>query len=60
MLTRNDARQSQRAPAEHFTGNVRIDPLFQAGAPGRAALNGTPVEWLEKVTDEQYQRGTER
>jgi quercetin dioxygenase-like cupin family protein len=127
-IQRSGTQPSQRGPAEHFTGAVRIDPLFQASAPGRAvgacvtfepcartdwhthplgqtlivlsgcglhqiwgspideirpgdvvtvaanekhwhgaspttamshiaiqeALDGKPVEWLEKVTDEQY------
>jgi quercetin dioxygenase-like cupin family protein len=126
-IQRNGSQPSQKGPAEHFTGVVRIDPLFQS-ASGRAggayvtfepcarsdwhthplgqtlivtsgcglhqvwggpideiragdvvtvganekhwhgaspttamthiaiqeALEGTPVEWLEKVTDEQY------
>ncbi len=33
---RSGAQPSQKAPAEHFTGTVRIDPLFQSSAPGRA------------------------
>jgi quercetin dioxygenase-like cupin family protein len=123
------AEPSQKGAAEHFTGTVRIDPLFQASPPGRTAgayvtfepcsrtdwhthplgqtlvvtagfglhqvwggpieqirpgdvisvgpdekhwhgasattamthlaiqeaLDGTPVEWLEKVTDHQYE-----
>ncbi len=127
-LRRNGAQPSTRGPAEHFTGAVRIDPLFTAPEPARAssihvtfepgarsnwhthplgqalivtsgcglvqswggpikvirpgdvvwcppgekhwhgaspttamthiaiqeALNGKVVEWLEKVTDEQY------
>jgi hypothetical protein len=68
-IERNGSRPSQRAAAEHFTGTVRLDPLFQAGPPARAsgayvtfepcarsdwhALDGKAVEWLEKVTDEQ-------
>ncbi|MCP3064171.1 cupin domain-containing protein [Myxococcus sp. K38C18041901] len=36
-LKKNGTQPSQRAPAEHFTGTVRIDPLFQASPPGRAA-----------------------
>jgi quercetin dioxygenase-like cupin family protein len=28
---------SQKGPTEWFTGTVRIDPLFQASAPARAA-----------------------
>ena len=35
-IKRNGSRPSLRGPAEHFTGTVRIDPLFQASAPGRA------------------------
>ena len=27
---------SRKGPAENFTGNVRVDPLFQAIPPGRA------------------------
>ncbi|MES1208058.1 MAG: cupin domain-containing protein [Pseudomonadota bacterium] len=127
-ISRNGTRPTQPGPAEHFTGSVRIDPLFQAQPPGRAggayvsvepcarsdwhthplgqtvivtfgcglhqrwggpveeirpgdvvtvgpnekhwhgatpttamthiaiqeALDGKPVEWLEKVTDQQY------
>jgi quercetin dioxygenase-like cupin family protein len=128
-IKRSGSRPSQRAPAEHFTGTVRVDPLFQSSEPARTAgayvtfepcarsdwhthplgqalivtsgaglhqlwggpveeirpgdvvtvgpnekhwhgasaatamthiaiqesLDGKPVEWLEKVTDEQYQ-----
>jgi quercetin dioxygenase-like cupin family protein len=129
-IKRSGAQPSQKAPAEHFTGTVRIDPLFQAPAPARAgaayvtfepcarsdwhthplgqtlivtfgcglhqrwggpveeirpgdvvavgpnekhwhgatpttthiaiqeALDGKSVEWLEKVTDEQYNAST--
>jgi quercetin dioxygenase-like cupin family protein len=31
------SQPSQKAPAEHFTGTVRIDPLFQAREPARAS-----------------------
>jgi NAD(P)-dependent dehydrogenase (short-subunit alcohol dehydrogenase family) len=34
-IKRSGAQPSQKAPAEHFTGTVRIDPLFQSSAPGR-------------------------
>jgi quercetin dioxygenase-like cupin family protein len=36
-IKRAGSQPSQKAPAEHFTGTVRIDPLFQAVEPGRAA-----------------------
>jgi quercetin dioxygenase-like cupin family protein len=35
-IKRIGSRPSQKAPAEHFTGAVRIDPLFQTSEPARA------------------------
>ena len=34
-ITRNGTQPSNKAPADHFTGAVRVDPLFQAPAPAR-------------------------
>jgi quercetin dioxygenase-like cupin family protein len=34
-IMHNGSRPSQTAPAEHFTGTVRLDPLFQSTHPGR-------------------------
>nr|BBH92315.1 cupin [Thermogemmatispora argillosa] len=34
-IRRSGSQPSQQGPAEHFTGRVRIDPLFEAQAPGR-------------------------
>jgi quercetin dioxygenase-like cupin family protein len=34
-ITRSGSQPSSRAPAEHFTGSVRIEPLFNAHAPAR-------------------------
>ena len=36
-ITRNGAQPSSKGSAEYFTGIVRIDPLFQAPEPERAA-----------------------
>ena len=36
-ITRAGAQASAKGPADWFTGTVRIDPLFQAPAPARAA-----------------------
>jgi quercetin dioxygenase-like cupin family protein len=36
-IKRNGTQPSGKGPAEWFTGAVRIDPLFQAHAPARAA-----------------------
>ena len=34
-ITRNGTLPSNKAPGDHFTGAVRVDPLFQAPAPAR-------------------------
>lgn len=34
-VLRNGAQPSGKGPAEYFTGAVRVDPMFQAGAPVR-------------------------
>jgi quercetin dioxygenase-like cupin family protein len=36
-IKRSGSQPSTKGPAEWFTGTVRIDPLFDAPAPGRAA-----------------------
>ncbi|MFL5393997.1 MAG: cupin domain-containing protein [Myxococcales bacterium] len=36
-ITRAGTQPSQKGPADWFTGTVRIDPLFPASAPARAA-----------------------
>lgn len=35
-ITRCGTAPSRPGPADYFTGTVRLDPLFQAEAPGRA------------------------
>ena len=35
-LKRNGSQPSSKGPNEYFTGNVRVDPLFEAPAPSRA------------------------
>jgi len=35
-IRRAGFRPSGKGPAAYFTGTVRIDPLFEAAAPGRA------------------------
>jgi 4-carboxymuconolactone decarboxylase len=36
-ITRSGSQPSQQAPAENFTGSARVEPLFQANVPARAA-----------------------
>jgi len=36
-IKRNGSQPSGKGPADWFTGTVRIDPLFDARAPGRAS-----------------------
>src|SRR5687768_7764122 len=35
-IKRSGTQPSRQGPSEYFTGTVRIDPLFEAAAPGRA------------------------
>lgn len=37
VIKRSGSQPSSRGPADWFTGSVRIDPLFQANDPARAA-----------------------
>ena len=36
-VAKNGSRGSNRGPAETFTGNVRVDPLFSAAEPARTS-----------------------
>ena len=40
-IQRNGSRPSNKGPAEYFTGNVRVDPLFES--PGPARVGGANV-----------------
>jgi len=40
-IRRNGSRPSLKGPVENFTGNVRVDPLFQS--PGPAQFGGALV-----------------
>lgn len=35
-IQRSGSQPSSKGPAEYFTGNVRVDPLFQAADPEHA------------------------
>lgn len=43
-ITRSGSQPSGKGPADWFTGTVRIDPLFQAYPPARAAGNAVTFE----------------
>jgi quercetin dioxygenase-like cupin family protein len=43
-IKRAGTQPSGKGPAEYFTGTVRIDPLFQAPAPARAAAAAVTFE----------------
>lgn len=43
QITRAGSQPSGKGPTEYFSGSVRIDPL-----------DGKVVDWLEKLTDEEY------
>jgi hypothetical protein len=36
-VTRNGKRPSNKGPADYFTGQVRVDPLFSAHDPARTS-----------------------
>jgi quercetin dioxygenase-like cupin family protein len=36
-IARNGSQPSAKGPAEHFTGNVRVDPLFPANDTARVS-----------------------
>jgi hypothetical protein len=40
-MKRSGSQPSQKGPAEHFTGSVRIDPLFQLSPPARTGADCT-------------------
>ena len=44
LIKRSGSQPSGKGPAEWFTGTVRIDPLFGATAPARAAGNAVTFE----------------
>src|SRR3954469_17998379 len=43
-ITKVGSQPSAKGPADWFTGTVRIDPLFPARAPARAAGNNVTFE----------------
>ncbi|MFC4456660.1 cupin domain-containing protein [Deinococcus sonorensis] len=43
-IQRAGSQPSQKGPADWFTGTVRIDPLFSASAPARAAGGAVTFE----------------
>jgi len=44
QIHRSGTRPSGKGPADWFTGGVRIDPLFAAAEPARAAGNAVTFE----------------
>jgi quercetin dioxygenase-like cupin family protein len=43
-IKRIGSEPSRKAPAEYFTGTVRIDPLFQTPEPARASAGSVTFE----------------
>jgi quercetin dioxygenase-like cupin family protein len=43
-IKRNGSRPSQKGSGDWFTGNVRVDPLFQAPDPGRVGAGQVTFE----------------
>ena len=66
-ITRSGSQPSRQGSSENFTGAVRVYSLFHAQDGARATttmthiaiqeqLDGKVVDWLEKVSDEQYRK----
>ena len=56
-IKRAGSRSSGKGPADWFTGTVRIDPLFSVPDSRiviQKRLDGSPVDWMEQVSDAQY------
>jgi len=43
-IKRNGSQPSSKGPAEWFTGNVRIDPMYKADAPARVSIASVTFE----------------
>ena len=43
-IRRSGSQASVKGPAEHFTGNVRLDPLYTAPEPARVACASVTFE----------------
>ena len=43
-ITRSGSQPSARAPAEYFTGSVRVDPLFRPKDPSRTSGSSVTFE----------------
>jgi quercetin dioxygenase-like cupin family protein len=43
-IKRSGSQASRKAPAEYFTGAVRVDPLFQAPDPARVSGSSVTFE----------------
>ena len=43
-IKRSGSQPSTKGAAEYFTGDVRVDPLFQAGDPARAVGSSVTFE----------------
>ena len=44
QIKRNGSQPSMKGPADYFTGEVRIDPLFSAPGPARVACASVTFE----------------
>jgi hypothetical protein len=54
-IKRNGSEASVKGPADWFTGTVRIDPFTSMTHIAiQEQLDGKALDWLEKVSDEQY------
>ena len=56
-ITRTGSQPSAKGPDEHFTGTVRIDPLFQTSDPERALGASVTFEPCARTAWHTHPRG---
>ena len=56
-IKRSSSQPSTKGQADYFTGNVRIDPLFQANDATRAAGNSVTFEPAARTAWHTHPRG---
>ena len=56
-VTRNGSQPSAKGPADHFTGSVRIDPLFRAEGPSALAGGSVTFEPGARTAWHTHPRG---
>jgi hypothetical protein len=52
-IKRSGSQSSEKGSAEYFTGNVRIDPLFQVSEPALSQAHTDATQQIERSVEKQ-------